>query len=88
MGQVKIHRVGNMIMYRGRNFSVKVDGQDVRQIANNETIMFDVPVGDHSLSVHVDYHHAEQPITIQQGELQIFEVQVRNMGLSVTLERV
>lgn len=88
MGQVKIHRVGNMIMYRGRNFSVKLDGQDVRQIANNETIMLDIPVGQHSLSVHVDYHHAELPITVQQGEVQTFEVQVRNMGLSVTLERV
>jgi hypothetical protein len=88
LGQIKIHRAGNMVAYRIRPFTIKIDGQDVYKIANNETITLDAPTGQHILSVHVDYHHAQQVITIGQGELQSFEIQVRNMGLSVTLERI
>jgi|GEM_PF-3482456 len=87
-GQLKIHRVGNMIMYRIRPFAIKIDGNDVHQITNDETVLLDVPAGQHTLSVHVDYHHVEHPITVQDGELQSYEIQVRNMGLSVVIERV
>jgi hypothetical protein len=87
-GQLKIHRVGNMVMYRIRPFTIKIDGQDVQQIANNETIILDVPVGQHTLSVHVDYHHVEQPIMLGDGEQQSYEIHVRNMGLSIVFERI
>lgn len=87
-GHIKIHRVGNMIMYRARSFSVKLDGIEVREIGNNETIMLDVPAGRHTLSVHVDYHSPSQQIQLNAGETLAFEITVRNMGLSVTIDRV
>ena len=87
-GQVKIHRVGSMLAYRVRPFHIKLDGQEIRQISNNETVVLNVPAGQHLLSVEVDYHNAQQSINISDSELQSFEVQVRNMGLTVSLERV
>lgn len=88
IGQVKIHRVGNRVAYRIRPFTIKIDGQEIRQIGNNETVLLDIPVGNHTLSVHVDYHNVEKHVHITQGTLLSFEIHVRNMGLSVVLERI
>lgn len=87
-GQVKIHRVGSMVAYRIRPFTIKLDGQDIGQIANNETVVFDIPAGQHTLSVHVDLHSPSQQINIREGELLKYEIAVRNMGMTVAFERV
>ena len=87
-GTLKIHRVGNMIMYRARAFSIKLDGLEVRQIGNNETIILDVPAGQHTLSVHVDYHSPSESLQVKAGETLAYEINVRNMGLSLTIDRV
>lgn len=84
--QVTIHRVGNMVMYRARPFTIKLNGREMGQLANNETVNLDVPVGQHELSVHVDYHHPAKQIEVNAGDVLNFEVRVQNMGLSVTLE--
>ena len=84
--QVRIHRVGNMVMYRARPFTIKLNGRELGNITNNETVTLDVPAGQHELSVHVDYHHPARQITIAEGETLNFTVQVKNMGLNVTLD--
>ncbi len=84
--KVIIHRVGNMVMYRARPFTIKLDGREVGEITNNETINLDVPIGQHELSAHVDYHHPAKQIELKTGDVLNFEVRVQNMGLSVTLE--
>ncbi len=85
-GKIRIHRVPNTVVYRIRPFTIKVDGQDKQQISNGETVVFDVPTGQHTLSVHVDLHKPEHYINISEDEELNFEVQVRNFGMSVTLE--
>lgn len=87
-GRVKIFRVPNTWVYRVRSFTIKLDGQDIRHISNNETIVFDVPAGHHTLSVHVDIHSPEQHINIQDGEQLNFEIAVRNAGLTIEFKRV
>jgi len=87
-GKVKIHRVGNMVVYRIRPFTLKLDGEEIGQISNNETLELDVPVGHHTLSVHVDLHNPSQQIHIKEGDLLEFEIAVRNMGMTLAFERV
>lgn len=87
-GTVKIHRVGNLIMYRARSFGVTVDGREVRSIGNDETITLELPAGQHVIGVDVDLHHPKETITLRDGEVQSLEIHVRNMGLNIDIVRV
>lgn len=86
-GQLKIHRVSNFVA-KIRAYTIKLDGQTVRQIKNDETVILDVAAGRHVLSVHFELHHPEIQLNIQDGETQSYEIYTKNMGFSMTIEQV
>ena len=87
-GRINIHRSGELIAYRARAFTIKVDGKDRTRINNDETVVIDLPPGTYTVSVHIDYHHPEQRVQIKCGEIQEFRVTLKNFGLQVLLERM
>ena len=75
MAKLVLKRIGNAFINGARDYIIKLDGNRLGGISNNEVLEFEIPAGKHQLQSSIDWlRSSEITFEIKENETKFVEI--------------